>query len=128
MDLQKLEKIANELSSLTVLEGVELSKLLEEKWGVSAAAAVVVSAGAATPAVEEQTEFDVLLIDSGANKLQVIKKIREFKSELSLTDAKTFVESASSSTPKAVKEGVSKDEAQKVKAALEAEGAKVEVK
>jgi large subunit ribosomal protein L7/L12 len=120
-----LEKIIEELSKLTVLEAAELSKKLEEAWGVSAAAPVAVAAVAAAPAaaVEEQTEFDVVLTDVGASKIGVIKVVRELTG-LGLTEAKTLVESA----PKAVKEAISKDEAQKAKAKLEEAGAKVELK
>ena len=121
-----LNKLVDDLSALTVLEAAELSKLLEEKWGVSAAAAVAAPAaggGAAAPAAEEQTEFDVILTGDGGKKINVIKEVRAITS-LGLTEAKTLVESA----PKAVKEGVSKDEAAKIKAQLEAAGATVEVK
>lgn len=122
-----LNALVDSLSELTVLEAAELSKLLEEKWGVSAAAAVAAPAagggGAAAPAVEEKTEFDVILTGDGGKKINVIKEVRALTG-LGLTEAKTLVESA----PKAVKEGVSKDEAEKVKAQLEAAGATVEVK
>ncbi|MBB3929965.1 large subunit ribosomal protein L7/L12 [Kaistia hirudinis] len=122
-----LSKIVEELSSLTVLEAAELSKLLEEKWGVSAAAPVAVAAagGAAAPAaaVEEKTEFDVILVEAGANKINVIKEVRAITA-LGLKEAKDLVEGA----PKAVKEAVSKDEAAKLKAQLEGAGAKVDVK
>ncbi|OQW73146.1 MAG: 50S ribosomal protein L7/L12 [Proteobacteria bacterium ST_bin14] len=122
-----LNALVDSLSELTVLEAAELSKMLEEKWGVSAAAAVAVAApgggGAAAPAVEEQTEFDVILTGDGGKKINVIKEVRALTG-LGLTEAKTLVESA----PKAVKEGVSKDEAEKVKAQLEAAGATVELK
>ncbi len=122
-----LQKIVDDLSALTVIEAAELSKLLEEKWGVSAAAAVAVAApgggGAAAPVVEEQTEFDVILTGDGGKKINVIKEVRAITG-LGLTEAKTLVESA----PKAVKEGVNKDEAAKVKAQLEAAGATVELK
>mgnify|MGYP003389999378 FL=1 len=122
-----LAKIVDELSALTVLEAAELSKMLEEKWGVSAAAPVAVAAaggGAAAAApVEEKTEFDVILLDGGANKINAIKEVRAITA-LGLKEAKDLVEGA----PKAVKEGVSKDEAAKLKAQLEAAGAKVEVK
>lgn len=121
-----LSKIVDELSQLTVLEAAELSKLLEEKWGVSAAAPVAVAAAAgaaAGPAAEEKTEFDVILASAGASKIGVIKVVRELTG-LGLTEAKAVVEAA----PKAVKEGVSKDEAQKMKEKLEAAGAKVELK
>lgn len=121
-----LAKIVEDLSSLTVLEAAELSKMLEEKWGVSAAAPVAVAAaGGAAPAAaeEEKTEFDVILTDAGANKINVIKEVRAITG-LGLKEAKDLVEGA----PKAVKEGASKDEAEKIKAQLEAAGAKVELK
>ena len=122
-----LAKIVEDLSALTVLEAAELSKLLEEKWGVSAAAPVAVAAagGAAAPAAaeEEKTEFDVILVDAGANKINVIKEVRAITG-LGLKEAKDLVEGA----PKNVKEGVSKDEAEKVKKQLEGAGAKVELK
>ena len=121
-----LNKIVDDLSALTVLEAAELAKLLEEKWGVSAAAAVAVAAGpgaAAAPAAEEKTEFDVILTGDGGKKINVIKEVRAITG-LGLTEAKTLVESA----PKAVKEGVSKDEAEKVKKQLEDAGATVELK
>jgi large subunit ribosomal protein L7/L12 len=121
-----LNKIVDDLSALTVLEAAELSKLLEEKWGVSAAAAVAVAApaaGGAAPAAEEQTEFDVILVGDGGNKIAVIKEVRAITG-LGLTEAKALVESA----PKAIKEGVSKDEAAKVQAQLVGAGAQVEVK
>jgi large subunit ribosomal protein L7/L12 len=122
-----LSKIVDELSQLTVLEAAELSKLLEEKWGVSAAAPVAVAAagggGAAAAPAEEKTEFDVILTEAGANKINVIKEVRAITA-LGLKEAKDLVEAA----PKAVKEGVSKDEAAKLKAQLEGAGAKVEVK
>ncbi|MDB5673463.1 MAG: rplL [Sphingomonas bacterium] len=123
-----LNALVDQLSALTVLEAADLSKLLEEKWGVSAAAAVAVAgpaggAGAAAPAAEEQTEFDVILTGDGGKKINVIKEVRAITG-LGLTEAKTLVESA----PKAVKEGVNKEEATKVKAQLEAAGATVELK
>lgn len=122
-----LTKIVDDLSKLTVIEAAELSKLLEEKWGVSAAAPVAVAAagGAAAPAeaAEEKTEFDVVLAEAGAQKINVIKEVRAVTG-LGLKEAKDLVEAA----PKAVKEGVSKDEAEKIKAQLEAAGAKVELK
>ncbi len=121
-----LNKIVDSLSALTVIEAAELSKLLEEKWGVSAAAAVAVAgpaAAAAGPAAEEQTEFDVILTGDGGNKIATIKEVRAITG-LGLTEAKAAVEAA----PKAIKEGVSKDEANKVKAQLEAVGATVELK
>ena len=118
-----IQKLVEELSKLTVLEAVELSKALEETWGVSAAAAVAVAAGPAAAAAEEKTEFDVVLSDVGANKLAVIKAVKDITG-LGLGEAKALVESA----PKAVKEAVAKDEAEKMKATLEAAGAKVELK
>jgi large subunit ribosomal protein L7/L12 len=122
-----LTKIVDDLSALTVLEAAELSKLLEEKWGVSAAAPVAVAAagGAAAPAeaAEEKTEFDVVLADAGAQKINVIKEVRAITG-LGLKEAKDLVEAA----PKAVKEAVSKADAEKIKAQLEAAGAKVELK
>ncbi|MBW8745587.1 MAG: 50S ribosomal protein L7/L12 [Sphingomonas sp.] len=122
-----LNKLVDDLSALTVLEAAELSKLLEEKWGVSAAAAVAVAApaggGAAAPAAEEKTEFDVILTGDGGKKINVIKEVRAITG-LGLTEAKTLVESA----PKAVKEGVNKDEAEKLKKQLEEAGATVELK
>ena len=125
--MANLEKIVEELSSLTVLEAAELAKLLEEKWGVSAAAAVAVAAapGAAAAAapVEEQTEFSVILAAVGDKKIEVIKEVRAITG-LGLKEAKDLVEGA----PKPVKEGASKDEAEKIKAALEKVGAKVELK
>ena len=121
-----LQKIVDDLSSLTVLEAAELAKLLEEKWGVSAAAAVAVAAGpagaAAAPA-EEKTEFTVVLASAGDKKIEVIKEVRAITG-LGLKEAKDLVEGA----PKPVKEGVSKDEAEKIKATLEKVGAKVELK
>jgi large subunit ribosomal protein L7/L12 len=118
-----IQKLVEELSKLSVLEAVELSKALEETWGVSAAAAVAVAAGPVAAAAEEKTEFDVILSDVGANKLAVIKAVKDITG-LGLGEAKALVESA----PKAVKEAVAKDEAEKLKAALEAAGAKVEMK
>jgi large subunit ribosomal protein L7/L12 len=122
-----LSKIVDELSTLTVLEAAELSKLLEEKWGVSAAAPVAVAAagggGGAAAVAEEKTEFNVVLADVGANKINVIKEVRAITG-LGLKEAKDLVEAA----PKAVKEGVSKDEAAKIKAQLEGAGAKVDLK
>ncbi len=117
-----IQKIVEELSTLTVLEAVELSKALEETWGVSAAAAVAVAAGPAA-AAEEKTEFDVVLAEVGANKLAVIKAVKDITG-LGLGEAKALVESA----PKAVKEAVAKDEADKLKASLEEAGAKVELR
>ena len=118
-----IQKLVEELSKLTVLEAVELSKALEETWGVSAAAAVAVAAGPVAAAAEEKSEFDVILAEIGANKLAVIKAVKE-ATGLGLGEAKALVESA----PKAVKEGLAKDEAEKLKASLEAAGAKVELK
>jgi len=122
-----LQKIVDDLSSLTVLEAAELAKLLEEKWGVSAAAAVAVAAGpaaaAAAPAAEEKTEFTVVLAAAGEKKIEVIKEVRAITG-LGLKEAKDLVEGA----PKPVKEGVNKDEAAKIKATLEKAGAKVELK
>jgi large subunit ribosomal protein L7/L12 len=122
-----LAKIVEDLSALTVLEAAELSKLLEEKWGVSAAAPVAVAAagGGAAPAaaVEEKTEFDVVLADAGANKINVIKEVRAITA-LGLKEAKDLVDGA----PKTVKEAVSKAEAEDIKKKLEAAGAKVELK
>ena len=118
-----IQKLVEELSKLTVMEAVELSKALEETWGVSAAAAVAVAAGPAAAAAEEKSEFDVILSDVGANKLAVIKAVKEMTG-LGLGEAKALVESA----PKAIKEAVAKDEAEKMKATLEAAGAKVELK
>jgi large subunit ribosomal protein L7/L12 len=121
-----LNKIVDELSALTVLEAAELSKLLEEKWGVSAAAAVAVAgpaAAAAGPAAEEQTEFDVILTGDGGKKINVIKEVRAITG-LGLGEAKALVEGA----PKAVKEGVNKDEAEKIKKQIEEAGGTVELK
>ena len=122
-----LQKIVDDLSGLTVLEAAELAKLLEEKWGVSAAAAVAVAAGpaagAAAPAAEEKTEFTVVLSAVGDKKIEVIKEVRAITG-LGLKEAKDLVEGA----PKLVKEGVNKDEAAKIKATLEKVGAKVELK
>ncbi len=126
--MANLEKIVDDLSSLTVLEAAELAKLLETKWGVSAAAAVAVAAapggaGAAAAPVEEQTEFTVVLAAVGDKKIEVIKEVRAITA-LGLKEAKDLVEGA----PKPVKEGISKEEAEKIKAALEKAGAKVELK
>ena len=122
-----LQKIVDDLSKLTVLEAAELSKLLEEKWGVSAAAAVAVAAagggGAAAAPAEEKTEFDVVLTAAGDKKINVIKEVRAITG-LGLKEAKDLVEAA----PKPVKEGVNKDDAEKFKAQLEKAGAKVELK
>lgn len=120
-----LAKIVEELSKLTVLEAADLSKLLEEKWGVSAAAAVAAApaAAAAGPAVEEQTEFDVILTGDGGNKINVIKEVRAITG-LGLGEAKALVEGA----PKAIKEGVNKAEAEELKAKILAAGGTVELK
>jgi large subunit ribosomal protein L7/L12 len=124
-----LAKIVDDLSSLTVLEAAELAKMLEDKWGVSAAAAVAVAApgagggGAAAPAAEEKTEFTVVLAAAGDKKIEVIKEVRAITG-LGLKEAKDLVEGA----PKPVKESVSKDEAEKIRATLEKVGAKVELK
>ncbi|MFO1137276.1 MAG: 50S ribosomal protein L7/L12 [Rhodoblastus sp.] len=126
--MANLEKIVEELSSLTVLEAAELAKLLEEKWGVSAAAAVAVAAapaagGGAAAAVEEKTEFTVVLASAGDKKIEVIKEVRAITG-LGLKEAKDLVEGA----PKTVKEGATKEDADKIKAQLEKAGAKVELK
>ena len=126
--MSKLDKIVEDLSALTVLEAADLAKLLEEKWGVSAAAPVAAAApaggGAAAPAAEAQTEFSVILKDAGDKKINVIKVVREVVPSLGLKEAKDLVEAA----PKAVKEGVSKEEAETIKKKLEETGAKVEIK
>ena len=124
--MANLQKLVDDLSQLTVLEAADLAKMLEEKWGVSAAAAVAVAAGpgaAAAAPLEEKTEFTVMLTSHGEKKIEVIKEVRALTG-LGLKEAKELVEAA----PKAVKEGVSKDEAEKVKAQLEKAGAKVELK
>ena len=125
--MSKIEKLVEDLSSLTVLEAADLAKALEEKWGVSAAAPVAVAAaggGAAAAApVEEKTEFDVILAASGDKKIEVIKEVRAITG-LGLKEAKDLVEAA----PKPVKEGANKADAEKIKAQLEAAGAKVELK
>jgi large subunit ribosomal protein L7/L12 len=121
-----LQKIVDDLSSLTVLEAADLAKMLEEKWGVSAAAAVAVAAGpagAAAAAVEEKTEFTVVLAAVGEKKIEVIKEVRALTG-LGLKEAKDLVEGA----PKPVKEGVNKEEAEKIKTTLEKVGAKIELK
>jgi len=123
-----LTKLVDELSALTVLEAAELAKMLEEKWGVSAAAAVAVAAapaagGGAAAAAEEKTEFNVVLASAGDKKIEVIKEVRAITG-LGLKEAKDLVEGA----PKSVKEGVAKDEAEKIKKTLEGVGAKVELK
>ena len=125
--MSKLDKIVEDLSSLTVLEAADLAKLLEEKWGVSAAAPVAMAAGpaaAAAPAAEAQTEFSVILKDAGDKKINVIKVVREVVPSLGLKEAKDLGEAA----PKAVKEGVTKEEAETIKKKLEESGAKVEIK
>ncbi len=121
-----INKIAEELGTLTILEAAELVKMLEEKWGVSAAAPVAAAAGPAAAAepVEEKTDFDVELTDAGSNKIAVIKAVRVVKSGLGLADAKKLVESA----PAVVLEGASKEDAEKAKAELEKAGAKVTIK
>ncbi len=125
--MSKLEKLVDDLSTLTVIEAAELSKLLEEKWGVSAAAPVAVAAaaggGAAAPAGEEQTEFSVILAKAGDKKIEVIKEVRAITG-LGLKEAKDLVEGA----PKTLKDGVSKADAEKFKKQLEAAGAGVEIK
>jgi len=120
-----IANLVEELSKLTVLEAADLAKALEEKWGVSAAAAVAVAGPAAEAAapVEEKTEFDVILTGDGGKKIQVIKEVRAI-TQLGLTEAKTLVESA----PKAIKEGVNKAEAEEIKAKVEAAGGTVEIK
>ena len=127
MKMADLSRLVDELSALTVLEAAELSKMLEEKWGVSAAAPVAVAAapvaGAAAAPVEEQTEFTVILAEAGDKKINVIKEVRTITG-LGLKEAKDLVEGA----PKTVKEGVNKEEAAKIKKVLEDVGAKVEVK
>ena len=118
------DQLIAEIETMTVLDLANLVKALEDRFGVSAAAMAAPAAGAPVAAVEEQTEFDVILLEAGANKLNVIKAVRELVSGLGLKEAKDLVDGA----PKAVKEGVTKDEAQKVREKLEAAGAKVEVK
>ena len=128
--MSKLEKLVDELSTLTVLEAAELSKLLEDKWGVSAAAPVAFAApaagGAAAPAeaVEEQTEFTVMLMAGGDKKINVIKEVRSVRSDLGLKEAKDLVEGA----PQPVKENISKQEAEEIKKKLEEAGASVTIK
>jgi len=121
--MANLNEIVEQLSALSVIEAAELSKLLEEKWGVSAAAPVAVAAAGAAPAAEEKTDFTVVLADAGANKINVIKEVRAITG-LGLKEAKDLVEAA----PKPLKEGVSKEDADKFKKQLEAAGAKVELK
>jgi large subunit ribosomal protein L7/L12 len=127
IDMADLNAIADQLSGLTVMEAAELAKLLEDKWGVSAAAPVAMAAapgaGGEAAAAEEKTEFDVILLSSGDKKIQVIKEVRAITS-LGLKEAKELVESA----PKAVKEGVAKDEAEKLKEQIEAAGGQVDIK
>ena len=121
-----LAKLVDELSALTVMEAADLSKMLEEKWGVSAAAAVAVAAGGAAggaAAAEEKDEFDIVLVEAGANKINVIKEIRAI-TQLGLKEAKDLVDGA----PKTVKEAAPKAEAEEIKKKLEAAGAKVELK
>ncbi len=128
--MAKLEKLVEDLSALTVLEASELSKLLEEKWGVSAAAPVAMMAGpaagggAAAPAAEEQTEFTVVLTGGGDKKINVIKEVRAVRSDLGLKEAKDLVEGA----PQNVKENISKQEAEEIKKKLEEAGASVQIK
>lgn len=125
-----IAKIVDELSGLTVLEVADLVKTLEEKWGVSAAAPVAVAAagggggGAAAPAAEAKTEFDVILVDGGANKISVIKEVRNVVAGLGLAEAKALVEKGGAK----LKEGIKKEEADEIKKKLEAAGAKVEIK
>ena len=124
-----IAKIVDELSGLSVLEVADLVKTLEEKWGVSAAAPVAVAAaggggGAAAPAAEEKTEFDVILVDGGPNKISVIKEVRNVVSGLGLAEAKALVEKGGAK----LKEGIKKEEAEEVKKKLEAAGAKVEIR
>ncbi|MGH6871907.1 MAG: 50S ribosomal protein L7/L12 [Rhizomicrobium sp.] len=124
--MSKIEKLVEDLSGLTVLEAADLAKLLEDKWGVSAAAPVAMAAGpaaAAAPAAEAKTEFSVMLMEAGANKINVIKEVRAITG-LGLKEAKDLVEAA----PKEVKADVPKDEAEKIKKQLEGAGAKVELK
>jgi len=126
--MSKLEKLVEDLSALTVLEAADLSKLLEEKWGVSAAAPVAVAAAAgpaaAAEVVEEQTEFTVILTAGGDKKINVIKEVRSVRPDLGLKEAKDLVEGA----PQPVKENISKQEAEEIKKKLEEAGAKVEIK
>ena len=121
--MSNLEQIVQDLSKLTVMEAAQLSKMLEEKWGVSAAAPVAAAAAVAAAPVEEKTEFTVVLVDSGAQKINVIKEVRAV-TNLGLKEAKDLVEGA----PKTVKEGLKKQEAEEIKKKLEAAGAKVELK
>ncbi|WHQ47096.1 MAG: 50S ribosomal protein L7/L12 [Candidatus Midichloria sp.] len=121
--MSNLEKIVQELSALKITEAAELVKLLEQEWGVSATAPMAVSSAVAASEAAAQTEFDVMLLEAGANKVSVIKEVRS-ATGLGLVEAKTLVESV----PKAVKSGVSKEDAEKIKQLLEAAGAKVEIK
>ncbi|MSP80568.1 MAG: 50S ribosomal protein L7/L12 [Rhodospirillales bacterium] len=121
--MSNLDQIVQDLSKLTVMEAAQLSKMLEEKWGVSAAAPVAAAAAVAAAPVEEKTEFTVVLVDGGAQKINVIKEVRAVTS-LGLKEAKDLVEGA----PKTVKEGLKKQEAEEIKKKLEAAGAKVELK
>ncbi len=127
-NMADIAKIVDELSGLSILEVSELVKTLEEKWGVSAAAPVAMAAagggGAAAPVVEEKTEFDVILVDAGANKISVIKEVRNVVPGLGLAEAKALVEKGGAK----LKEGVKKEEAEEVKKKLEAAGAKIEIK
>ncbi len=127
--MAQLDKIVDELSKLTVLEAAELSKMLEEKWGVSAAAPVAVAAASAVaaPEAEVKTEFDVLLKEAGPNKINVIKEVRTITG-LGLKEAKDLVKAASPGAPKVVKDALNKDDAEKMKKLLESAGAVVEVK
>jgi large subunit ribosomal protein L7/L12 len=118
------EQILDAIAEMKIMEIADLIKAMEEKFGVTAAAPVAAAAGPAAAAVEEQTEFNVMLLEAGANKLNVIKAVREIVAGLGLKEAKDLVDGA----PKAVKEGVAKDEAAKIKEKLEAAGAKVEIK
>ncbi len=125
--MSSLEKIVDQLSALTVIEAAELSKMLEEKWGVSAAAPVAMAmpaGGAAAPAAAEQTDFTVILASAGDKKIEVIKAVREVRSDLGLKEAKDLVDGA----PQTIKAGLKKEEADAMKAKFEAAGAKVEVK
>ena len=119
-----INKIVDDLSALTILEASELVKTLEEKWGVSAAATAAPAAGGPAAPVEEKTEFDVILVEGGGNKIAVIKEVRGAVAGLGLAEAKALVEGA----PKAIKSGIPKAEAEEIKKKLEAAGAKVEIK
>jgi len=124
--MSSLEKIVDQLSSLTVIEAAELSKLLEEKWGVSAAAPVAMAmpAASAAPAAAEQTDFEVVLVAAGDKKIEVIKAVREVRSDLGLKEAKDLVDGA----PQSIKAGIKKADADAMKAKFEAAGAKIEIK